>query len=58
MCKVIEVNFKKSSAALILEEYTKEELEWIKGIKERAEFWSDAENNKIESEFWRSLFND
>lgn len=41
----------------IQEEYTKEELEWIEGIKEQAEFWSDSENNKIESDFWTSLFN-
>ena len=72
MCKVIEVDFIKSNAALnneedrtkvlkrpqlSIQEYTKEELEWIKGIKEQAEFWSDSENNKIESEFWTSLFN-
>lgn len=73
MCKVIEVDFTKSNAALnikedgtkifkrpqlsIEEEYTKEELEWIEGIKEQAEFWNDVENNKIESEFWTSLFN-
>lgn len=72
MGKVIEVDFTKSNAALnikedgtkvlkrpqlSIQEYTKEELEWIKGIKEQAEFWSDSENNKIESEFWTSLFN-
>lgn len=72
MGKIIEVDFRKSNAALnikedrtkvlkrpqlSIQEYTKEELEWIKGIKEQAEFWSDSENNKIESEFWTSLFN-
>lgn len=52
MGKIIEVDFRKSNAALTLEGYTKEELEWIEGIKEQAEFWSDSENNKIESDFW------
>lgn len=42
MGKVIEVDFRKSSAALMLEQYTKEELELIEGYKSLEEFYKEV----------------
>ena len=51
MCKVIEVDFMKSNAALMLEKYTKEEQELIEAYKGLKEFY-----NEVNKEEW--IFND
>lgn len=42
MCKVIEVDFMKSNAALMLEKYTKEEQELIEAYKGLKEFYKEV----------------
>lgn len=51
MCKVIEVDFMKSNAALMLEKYTKEEQELIEAYKGLKEFYKE-----VNKEEW--IFND
>ena len=42
MCKVIEFPKTRNNAALMLEQYTKEELELIEGYKSLEEFYKEV----------------